>query len=256
MQELSSWDSYHNLALVYDKLMEDAPYDSWLDYAEKIWNSGVRPETVVDLGCGTGTLAAMLAAKGYRVTGIDLSPEMLAVAEQKTRGLPVTLLCQDMSSFSLPFEADAVISFCDSLNYLLREEEVQRTFFAVYQHLREGGVFLFDVHTPYKVTEVFGSSQFALAGEDVSYIWNCHLDEDAWLVEHELTFFIREGEGGLYRREEEWHHQRAYPLDRLKDWLLQAGFGKVEVTGGFASEPLTEDCERAFIVAYRDSKPL
>lgn len=260
---MSNLDSYRGFAYIYDRLMEDVPYQRWLNYAEKNWagrpvqvngkNRGPnhdKPRAVVDLACGTGTITALLAKQGYQVIGIDRSSDMLAVAEEKTRGLPVTLLCQDMRHFQLAAAADAVVCFCDSLNYLLEGEEIRQTFQAVYSQLSEGGAFLFDVHTPYKVTEIFGNQLFTSVDEDISYIWLCRLEEERLTVEHDLTFFVKQ-ENQLFRRYEEIHYQRAYPLNQLADWLRQAGFSHVEMTAEFGEQSVGPMTDRAFFAAYK-----
>lgn len=257
---MSSWDNqskrdYLQFAAVYDHLMEDIPYQCWLDFATGTWqkrwdNVADRPKTVVDLACGTGTLTAMLASQGYHTIGIDLSENMLAVAEEKTRGLSVQLSHQDMREFSLPYPVDTVLCFVDSLNYLVNEEDVQQTFQRVYQQLNDEGIFLFDVHTPYKIREIFADHTFYLVDDEVSYIWQCSTDAEKLIVEHDLTFFVREP-GGLYQKFDECHKQRAYAVDTLKQWLQQAGFREIEVSAEFGNEVLQPEHERAFFAAYK-----
>lgn len=131
--------AYAHMAAVYDALMADTPYDQWLDWIERSWQKGSAPKRIIDLGCGTGTIAIPLAKRGYRVTGVDLSAEMLAIAYDKMRQeqVEVAWVEQDMRELSLP-EADAVISLCDSLSYLTEEADVQETFRRVFAHLAPG----------------------------------------------------------------------------------------------------------------------
>lgn len=246
---MSKWDSYRNLARVYDRLMDDVDYGRWLDYARRIWGDR-KPETVVDLACGTGTMAKMLAQQGFRVIGVDISEDMLAVAEEKSRGLDVRYLHQDMRALTLSEPVDTVVCFFDSINYLLEEEDVVRTFEQVFAQLEEGGTFLFDVHTPYKIREIFADNAFHMVDEDVSYIWQCESDPDSLVVEHDLTLFVREPDG-VYRRFDEIHRQRAYEPEKLECWLKQAGFRKVSVTADFGGKVLGADDDRAFFAAYK-----
>jgi 2-polyprenyl-3-methyl-5-hydroxy-6-metoxy-1,4-benzoquinol methylase len=148
--------SYERFAYAYDRLMEGMPYGDWLRFARECWNQyGIQPKYVVDLGCGTGNLAIPLAIEGFAVTGIDLSEDMLSVAQQKAESyssLPVkgslTWIQQDLREWELAEPVDAVICFCDCLNYLREEDDIMQAFLQTYNGLKPGGVFLFDVHTP------------------------------------------------------------------------------------------------------------
>ncbi|UFJ60081.1 class I SAM-dependent DNA methyltransferase [Brevibacillus sedimenti] len=246
--------AYAHLASVYDKLMADSPYDQWLDWLERVWEKREKPRQVIDLGCGTGSIAIPLAKRGYRVTGVDLSEEMLAVAYDKMRReqVQITWVEQDMRELDLP-AADAVISLCDSLSYLTEEEDVKLTFERVYQHLNPGGTFLFDVHSPYKMLHVFGNQTFTLVDDEVSYIWQCFCDPIRLEVEHQLTFFLRQPDG-LYQRVEEEHWQRAYQPVQLLRWLADAGFVDVEITADFTGLPPHETSERLFFAARRPER--
>lgn len=246
--------AYAHLAAVYDRLMADSPYDQWLDWLERVWEKRGKPRQVIDLGCGTGSIAIPLAKRGYRVTGVDLSAEMLAVAydKMKREQVQVTWVEQDMRELDLP-AADAVISLCDSLSYLTEAEDVKRTFARVYQHLNPGGTFLFDVHSPYKMLHVFGNQTFTLVKDEVSYIWQCFCDPIRLEVEHQLTFFLRQPDG-LYQRVEEEHWQRAYQPVQMMRWLADAGFDEVEITADFTGLPPHETSERLFFAARRPER--
>ncbi|MDF2939241.1 MAG: methyltransferase type 12, partial [Paenibacillaceae bacterium] len=236
--------SYGKFALVYDRLMEDMPYGDWIAFALEAFSrkglaepgasgaDAVRP-VVADLGCGTGSIAIPLAAQGYRVYGIDLSEAMLSIAEDKSRELlsgprgsvpgPVWL-AQDMREWELDELADAAVSFCDCLNYLTEEEDVAAVFNRTFEGLKPGGVFLFDVHTEKTLLDYAENQPFVYNEEDLSYIWECGLDEELCLISHDLAFFVKEPQGGLYSRFDEAHEQRAYPLQQLNRLLAAAGF--------------------------------
>jgi ubiquinone/menaquinone biosynthesis C-methylase UbiE len=239
------------MAAVYDKLMAETPYDQWLDWVERSFQQGKKPLSVLDVGCGTGAVAIPLAKRGYRVTGVDMSAEMLAIAYDKMRAeqASVTWVEQDMRELEVE-PADAVISLCDSLSYLTEEEDVQETFRRVFAHLTPGGVFLFDVHSPYKMLHVFGDETFTYQDDEVSYIWQCFCDPLRLEVEHQLTFFLRQP-NGLYERVEEEHWQRAYQPIQLVRWLTDAGFTQISVTADFTDLPPQAKSERLFFRAYR-----
>lgn len=254
--------AYGKFALVYDRLMADMPYDDWLAFAEGCFIRYGRPGTIADLGCGTGTVAIPLSAMGCKVFGIDLSEEMLAVAQAKStsRGHPasggaapgaVVWLQQDMREWELPEQVDAAVSFCDSVNYLTEPEDVAELFARTYSGLKPGGWFAFDVHTPRTLQDYAENQPFVYNEEHLSYIWVCGLDEDTCTIEHELTFFAREGAGDRYIRFDESHSQRAYPLEQLKAMLEEAGFCEVEVFGDFGWEEADGDTARAFFVARK-----
>jgi ubiquinone/menaquinone biosynthesis C-methylase UbiE len=247
--------SYRQLAEVYDHLMADAPYDQWMGFALEAWRlTGTNPQRVAELGCGTGSLTRYLLELDLEVWGVDLSANMLDVAREKvTHSHPqaaVHWLQQDIRQLSLPEQMDSVVSFCDTLNYIPEAEGVQQVFARVFAALVPGGTFLFDVHTPYKIAEVFGDESFSYQDEQVAYIWQSTYDAATETVEHDLTLFVAEKEG-LYRRFCELHRQRAYALEDLQAWLKNVGFEVLSITGDFSTQPVEEDSERAFFVARK-----
>lgn len=243
--------AYTHLAQVYDVLMQDSPYDRWLAWVSDFWRQHGQPGTVIDLGCGTGSIAIPLAKQGYTVYGVDLSSEMLAMAYEKANKEQVNVrwLEQDMSELDAP-KADSIISLCDSLSYVTNEEDVKRTFHRVFEHLQPGGYFLFDVHSPYKITHFFGDNTFTLVEEEIAYIWNCFCDPDRLEVEHQLTFFVRQNHG-QFERLEESHVQRAYQPTQMLQWLREAGFADLKLTADFENLPPLLESERLFYVARR-----
>lgn len=247
--------SYCRLADVYDHLMADAPYDQWMQVAVDVWrHAGMQPTRIAELGCGTGSLTRYLLEHGLEVWGVDLSADMLHVAQEKVaRSHPdaaVHWLCQDIRDLALDVQVDSVLCFCDTLNYIPDAEGVRRVFAHVYEALAPKGVFLFDVHTPYKIAEVFGDESFTYRDEDVAYIWESTYDLEAEAVEHDLTLFVQE-QDGLYRRFHELHRQQAYHLDDLTEWLVAAGFEVLSITADFTARSVAEDSERAFFAVRK-----
>jgi SAM-dependent methyltransferase len=246
--------SYEQFAYTYDRLMEGMPYSDWLAFAKESWRKyGLVPRTLVDLGCGTGSLAIPLAIEGFHVTGIDLSEDMLAVAQHKAeeknllQSGTLSWIQQDLREWELPEQVDAVISFCDCINYLLEEEEVVQAFRQTFAGLRSGGVFLFDAHTPQQLFAYADSQPFFLNDDDVSYIWTSELDEERVQIEHALTIFTAvESGSGLFTRIDETHKQRAYELKWLEKMLQDAGFVDVIVSADFRRQEPTPSSERAF----------
>jgi ubiquinone/menaquinone biosynthesis C-methylase UbiE len=255
MREPSASSSYHQLARVYDHLMADAPYDQWMQFVLEAWRSaGQKPDRVAELGCGTGTLTRYLLEAGLEVWAVDLSADMLKVAQDKIKvshpRARVHLLQQDITRLDVDTRMDSVVSFCDTLNYITGREGIQAVFNRVYQILIPGGTFLFDVHTPYKIRDIFGDETFHYQDDETAYIWESSFEEETETVQHDLTLFVREKDG-LYRRFQESHRQQSYNLDDLTRWLVEAGFEVQAVTGDFSTVPVEADSERAFFVARK-----
>ncbi|GIN20060.1 MAG TPA: class I SAM-dependent methyltransferase [Bacillus bacterium] len=246
--------SYEQLAYVYDHLMADAPYDDWLRYLTKVTESYQAPgNRVLDLGCGTGELSIRLLKQGFDVTGVDVSEDMLAVSAEKAdkEGVALPLFQQDMSKLEGLPEFDIATVFCDSLNYLSTPEEVQNTFRHVHRHLAPNGLFLFDVHSTYQMESVFLNQTFTWNEEEVAYIWSSFPGEEPHSIEHDLTFFLLDGESGQYERVEEFHQQRTYPVHDFVDWLHEAGFDVLSVTADFSDNPPGETSRRIFFTCRK-----
>ncbi|MES9736804.1 class I SAM-dependent DNA methyltransferase [Peribacillus frigoritolerans] len=246
--------TYERFAYVYDELMKDAPYEKWLMIlTAKLEQYGVGGRKVLDLACGTGEMTVELAQHGFEVTGVDLSDEMLLVANEKAvkLGLSIPLFQQNMAELEGLGQFDCVTIFCDSLNYLRDEEDIVKTFSRVHEHLKDGGLFMFDIHSLYKMEEIFSDHTFAVNGEEVSYIWDCFPGEEPYSVEHDLSFFVRDDESGLYDRFDELHYQRTYPVEQYKKWLEQAGFTVSEILADLEEAPLVTETERILFVASK-----
>lgn len=245
--------TYNSFAYLYDRLMDDVPYPSWVElvnrYCQK-HNLGGNP-SLLDLACGTGSLSLLLHEAGYRVTGVDLSEDMLSVAAVKAgeAGAAIPFYQQDMRELEGFDPFDVITIFCDSLNYLSSEDDVHRTFRRAFEHVKEGGLFLFDVHSIYKISQIFMNQTFSGNEEDVSYIWNCFPGEHPNSVEHDLTFFMR-NDDDLYERFDELHQQRTFSVLDYKKWLEEAGFRNIEVTSDFG-ETLSDEAERIFFAAQK-----
>ena len=220
---------YNSLAYHYDIMMADVDYSWWIKTIEKYLPKGCL---VLDVGCGTGTLSLALANLGYHVTGLDKSCDMLVVASEKAKehGIMIDFIHRDMRELAGLSGYDGVLITVDSLNYLENEDDVKKTFTGVYSVLNAKGLFVFDVHTPHKMTETFKDYLYVENDEDLTYIWHVEAGVHPLSVVHELTIFAK-NEDGSYRRTIEYHHQRTFKMDYYEEWLAEVGFEIVATTG-------------------------
>ena len=248
-------EAYTDFALVYDELMDNTPYQVWCEQITAVLaGNGIEKELILDLGCGTGVLTELLARKGYDMIGIDLSQEMLnrAIEKRDASKLPILYLQQDMREFELYGTVKAVVSVCDSLNYLLEDEDVIQTFRLVNNYLDPQGLFIFDFNTVYKYKEVIGDATIAENREDCSFIWENYYHEQEKINEYEITFFIKEGE--FYRRFEETHFQRGYTVEEMQDFLLKAGLEFISMKDADTFLDVTDESERVCMIARENGK--
>ena len=262
---------YDGFAAVYDQFMDATPYEEWCELlSELIAEYGVsKPEReaeglldternlVVDLGCGTGTLTELLYQRGYDMIGVDNSDAMLNVAMDKKEksGSEILYLLQDMRELELYCTVGTVVSVCDSINYILEEEELACVFSLVNNYLYPGGLFIFDFNTVYKYKEVIGDATIAENREDCSFIWeNCYEPEEE-LNEYDLTLFVK-AEGELFRRFTETHFQRGYTPRQMEALVHQAGLVLVEMFDSDTRGPVTPESERVCVVAREHGKQL
>lgn len=244
-------ESYTVLAEFYDQLTTDVPYVRWADYLEKQFARHKQPiHSIVELGCGTGTLAAILAGRGYQVTAVDLSPDMLSVAAEKCEGLDVRLVCQDMSKLSLPMQVDAVICCLDSLNYVTRPAQVQSTFRRVFRALKPGGLFLFDVKTPFALEGADGQV-YIDENEEVYCVWRGEYDARRRICGYGIDLFALQDDGS-WRRDGEYHEEYAYTMEELSQWLGEAGFTRIKQYGNLRLSAPKEEEERVFFAAGKE----
>lgn len=243
-------EQYTSLSLFYDAFMQDVDYGAWCDFYEEAFRrfSTMPVENLVDMGCGTGNITLPMAKRGYKLTGLDLSEEMLSLAEQKSQeaGVSIRFLGSDMRTFSLGFRADAAICSFDCINYLLKTADVEAAFWRAHENIGKGGLFIFDVATPYKYKNVLADNSFVFENEDVFMTWENYFNEKSGICNFYLTFFVREGR--LYRREEEEQRQRAYSLKTIKKALKNTGFEILAECGDIDFSPIGEESERAFFI--------
>ena len=222
-------DAYHALAKSYDRLTNDVDYEQTVGFYKQILaREGCQPRTAVDLACGTGSVALLLAREGMEVTGVDLSEEMLTVACQKAleqENCPL-FICQSLQELRLPRGVDLAVCALDSLDYILDPEDCRRAIARVYKVLNPGGIFIFDVNTPEKLRAMDGQV-FLDEDEDVYCVWRGEFDEEANICSYGMDLFQRQG--NVWKRSFEEHREYAYSREQLTGFLKDAGFNKIRI---------------------------
>jgi len=278
-------EAYTDFAKVYDTFMDETPYDVWGDFVSTLIDKygvskpakGSQEEKtkaystkedsedalneeknlVVELGCGTGSFTQVMKSRGYDIMGIDMSPEMLNLARQKSAdaGMNIMYLEQDMRELDLYCTAGTIISVCDSVNYVLEDEEIIETFKLVNNFLYPGGVFIFDFNTLHKYRDVIGDTTIAENREDCSFIWDNYYDDESHINEYDLTIFAKvDAQKELFARSVETHYQRGYTLDEMKSFVEAAGLVFIIAIDADTHESPSDDSERIYIVAREQGK--
>lgn len=251
-------EAYSDFAKVYDIFMDETPYGEWCEFILSLLKKkGIEDGLLLDMGCGTGTLTELLEQAGYDMIAIDNSMDMLQIAMEKQREKKkdsILYLLQDMREFELYGTVRAIVSICDSLNYLLEKEELIKTFRLVNNYLDPEGIFLFDFNTVYKYKEVIGETVIAENREECSFIWENYYDDERHLNEYDLTVFLKEGEEAFYRKFQETHYQRGYTLLEMKEALKAAGLVFLDAFDGETYEQPHEKSERIFVLAREQGK--
>ena len=252
-------DAYTSFAAVYDLFMDNIPYEEWCAYLTSLLKErGVGDGLVLDLGCGTGSLTELLAAEGYDMIGVDNAADMLEMAAEKklASGRDILYLLQDMRELELYGTVTAVVSICDSINYILDYGDLVQVFSLVNNYLDPGGVFIFDLNTEYKYREILGESTIAENREEGSFIWENYFDEETGINESDLTLFIpgENKQDSLFQRFEETHYQRAYSVEEIKKALEEAGLAFETCYDAFTREPPRQDSERIYVIAREKGK--
>ena len=245
--------AYGPLAGVYDALTGDVGYERRADYIQRLFQKSRIPvRTVLDLACGTGAMTCLLAERGYEMIAVDGSPDMLAAAREKAAGLrgePPVFLNQDMQMLDLYGTVDAAVCCLDSLNYLTSPRDVQKTFQRLHLFISPGGLLVFDVNSAVKLAGLDGQV-FLDETEDVYCVWRTEYEKRSRICSYWIDLFTRRGDGGWDRAGEE-HRQRAYEVEELRAWLLEAGFNRIRTYGDCRMAAPREGEQRIYFSAIR-----
>ncbi len=282
---------YTGFAQVYDTFMDNVPYDEWSEYLSSLLSeNGVKEGLVLELGCGTGKMTRRLATKGYDMIGIDYSEKMLEIAREreyecvendyeeyddnsecevdsdtkaeKIYDNRILYLQQDMRNFELFGTVAAVVSICDSMNYITSEQDLIQVFKLVNNYLDARGILIFDMNTEYKYKKILSDNTIAENREDCSFIWENYYDEDTMINEYDVTVFVKiEVEDDeleksetyqanqIFERFQETHYQKAYSIETVKKLLIESGMEFVAVYDAFTHSPPTDSSERVYFIA-------
>lgn len=252
-------EAYTGFAQVYDTFMDNIPYGKWSEYVIRLLQEyQIESGIIADLGCGTGNITQFLAAAGFDMIGIDNSEEMLSIAmekqenEEALKDKKILYLLQDMREFELYGTVSAVISICDSMNYIMSEEELLDVFRLVNNYLEKDGIFIFDLNTEYKYKTILADNTISENREECSFIWENYYYEDEMVNEYDLTIYARSQENSgtnLYERFDETHYQKAYQLETVKELLTKAGLKFEAAYDAFTWQPPKETSERIYVIA-------
>ena len=244
-------NAYQNLAASYDRLTNDVDYENWVDFAHAILErEGLKVRTVADLACGTGSATRILAQRGYRVTAVDLSEDMLTEAMDKCADLEnlPAFVHQNLAELKLPRGVDMAVCFLDSLDYILDPADCEKAIQRTYKALNPGGIFIFDVNTPEKLRAMDGQV-FLDEDDDVYCVWRGEFDEETNICSYGMDLFQRDGD--VWQRSFEEHREYAYSTAQLKQYLRDAGFTAIRVYADRRMEAPGENEQRIYIKARK-----
>ncbi len=243
---------YDLVAEFYDKINADLDYEKWADFIECIIrkNCSSKPELVLDLGCGTGKMTIELARRGYDMTGIDYSPEMLDIARDSSEknGFNILWLNQDMREFELYGTVDVTVSCLDCINHITAPSDLDKVFSLVHNYLIPEGLFIFDINGKYKFEKVYSDRSYVMEEDGGVCIWQNFYNEKSKLCDFYITLFKEECSGN-YVRYDETQRERMYPLETIKKKLKKSGFEFIGAYSDFEFTPGNDDSERIYIVA-------
>jgi SAM-dependent methyltransferase len=247
---------YEGLARIYDYLLSGVNYQEWSDYLEQIFEQyKIQPcRKIVDLACGTGNSTFPWVSKGYSASGVDISPEMLALARSKAaqQHLDIHFYEQDIRSLDLPFYADVAVLYQDGLNYLLTEDHVKRALTSIRSVLRPGGFFVFNLNQVEKLPTSTVPEISMLEDEGLTLIWESCFQPGKKIWQIKLTAFAL-ADQGLYEKIKEEHMERSYSRDQLEPLFLQTGWQLKACFNAFTfTEPLPQDRNIFFILQRKD----
>lgn len=242
--------AYKEFAEIYDRLMnEDINYEKWYEFIKSIYKKhSIKPNSILEIACGTGNLTKYLVEDNYNVSCFDLSEDMLAIAYKKLRKYKnVSIRQMNMIDFEFNKKFDSIISICDSINYIIDIEDLKKVFENVYNHLEDDGIFIFDINSYYKLSNIIGNNTFVYDEDDIFYTWENEFKDD--ISNFYLTFFIERN--GIYERFDEFHQEKAYKKNKIIDLLNDLGYTSITVNDGLSFDLPSAKSTRINFVAIK-----
>lgn len=243
---------YDILAPFYDSINSDIDYKKWADFIEDIIDKEmkIRPELVLDLGCGTGRMTLELASRGYDMTGVDCSPEMLDIARNLAdeQGHDILWLCQDMREFELYGTVDAAVCCLDCFNHLISYGDLKKSLSLVHNYLIPDGIFIFDVNGKFKFENIYADNTYTMEEDGAVCIWENYYDSESCLCNFYITLFQEEDDGRYVRYDDE-QTERMYTLEEIKAALAETGMEFIGAYSDFNFTEATDESERIYIAA-------
>lgn len=243
---------YGKLAQIYDYLMSGIDYDEWAFYIKSITEKfDCKVEKVLDLACGTGNSSLSLARHGFKVIGVDISPEMLKAAEEKSlkENSGIWFVRQDMRRLCLSAEFDMAVVYQDGLNYMLEDEDLKKVFKGVNKHLRPGGLFVFDINSVDKIPAIDGEVTY-YEEDSMALIWESSYDYKNKIWEICLTGFLKQ-DNGYYDKFKETHREKYYPVETVISLLEETNFKVKAVYNAFTFDEGKDADKRLYYVAQK-----
>lgn len=245
-------EGYCDFARFYDILQQEVDYREVADFycASIEKHGGTKSGILLDLACGTGNLSTLFAERGYDVIGADASQQMLSAAMSKPHD-GIQYICQRMEELDLYGNADITVCALDSINHLPDLEAIKQTFCRVWQFTNPGGLFLFDINTPYKHREILGNNAFVFDYDSLYAVWQNELDEEDELCRVDMYLDFFENEKGLYRRYEDFLSEIAPDPGQICGLLCQCGFSDISVCEYLTGAQPDATSEKLLIAAKR-----
>jgi len=244
--------AYGEFAKIYDELInEDINYDEMINKIIEVCKEhNIEFNNYLDIACGTGNVTIRLAKFFKEIYAVDLSEDMLREAYEKFKRDKIKgrIICQNMSELSLNKKFDLITSVLDSTNYITEEEDLISYFKGVKEHLNDNGLFIFDINSYYKLSEILGNNIYTYNEEEVFYTWENSFEDE--LLSMFLTFFVKKGE--LYERFEEEHLERAYSEEFIEEALHKCGLKVISKYNGYTEEKVHEKSERIMYIVKKD----
>ena len=255
----NKYEGYGAISSVYDKINAHVDYSKWADFVESCFDKylGARPELLLDLACGTGSMTLELAKRGYDMIGVDGSSDMLNIAFDRKYDLElkndVLFLLQDMREFELYGTVRAITCCLDSINYLTDDGDVEKVFALCHNYLDPDGLFLFDINSPYKFEKIYGNNTYVYEDEDCGEgnfcVWQNCFDKESGLCDFFLTVFEKNEGSNTYLRRDELQTERCYSRKEIEDALTKTGFELIGFYSDFEFSPASENDERWYVIA-------